>query len=97
MFDLPGSFSLRQNYPNPFNPTTTISFELPKKSRVVLDIFNLLGRRVKALHDGIMPAGTHSIIWNGLNEAGEEVTSGIYFYRLRSDDRTACKKMVLLK
>ncbi len=94
---LPAAFSLGQNYPNPFNPETTIDFTLPVRSRVVLDIVNTAGQQVRRLIEGNLPAGPHSIIWNGLSEDGSSVASGIYFYRLQADDIVRAKKMILLK
>lgn len=90
--NLPQSFGLSQNYPNPFNPATNISFALPVKSRVQLEIFNLLGQKVTSLAQGEMEAGYHEVTWN----AGE-APSGIYFYRLVTDDKSLTRKMMLLK
>ncbi len=89
---LPMSYALYQNYPNPFNPTTTITFSLAKGSNVQLDIFNLAGQKVTTLVDEYLTAGMHSCRWNG-----GDASSGIYFYRVRTDDFTASKKMILLK
>lgn len=89
---LPESFELSQNYPNPFNPTTTISFALPKSSQVSLTVFNILGQEVARLVDGTMPAGTHQVNFDASN-----VSSGIYFYRIQTDEFSEQKKMVLLK
>lgn len=90
---LPQSFGLSQNYPNPFNPATKISFALPTKSNVRLEIFNLLGQKVANLVQGEMEAGFHEITWN----AGQKTPSGVYFYRLISDDKSLTRKMMLLK
>jgi len=95
--NIPGGFSLAANYPNPFNPTTTISFSTPELSTVNVTIFNMLGQHVVTLADGIKPAGTYSIVWNGKNEAGMAVTSGIYFYRLRAGNFSETKKLVLMR
>ena len=89
---LPQSFELSQNYPNPFNPSTNISFALPTKSNVRLEIFNLLGQKVANLVQGEMEAGYHEIAWN----AGK-TPSGVYFYRLISGDKSLTRKMMLLK
>ncbi|MBI5474566.1 MAG: T9SS type A sorting domain-containing protein [Ignavibacteriae bacterium] len=76
------SFSLSQNYPNPFNPTTTISFEIPEQSRVLLSIYNAIGQQVAVLFLGEQNAGTFTATWNGRNDAGSPVASGTYVYRL---------------
>ncbi|MCP4567995.1 MAG: T9SS type A sorting domain-containing protein [FCB group bacterium] len=96
---IPETYSLSQNYPNPFNPVTAIEFYIPesKPIRVTLDIFNILGRRVRLLHDGSAKPGTNRLIWDGRNEAGTEVASGLYFYRLRSESTTITRKMILLR
>jgi len=90
-------FSLGSNYPNPFNPETDISFSLPERTRVSLFIYNILGEKVKTLVSGDMAAGTHTIHWNGRDEAGNSVASGIYFYRLKTESFDQTKKMVLMK
>jgi|GEM_PF-2856636 len=94
---LPGGFSLAANYPNPFNPSTTISFSTPELSNVNITIFNMLGQHVVTLTDGVKPAGTYSIVWNGRNEAGMAVTSGIYFYRLETGNFSETRKMVFMR
>ncbi|HXF48338.1 MAG TPA: FlgD immunoglobulin-like domain containing protein [Verrucomicrobiae bacterium] len=93
----PLAFSLGQNYPNPFNPTTTISFSLPKAEKVKLKIYNLLGQEVLTLVDGEKPAGTHQIVWNGRDENGTAVASGIYFYKLETASFKEVKRMIFLK
>ncbi|MGH8014592.1 MAG: FG-GAP-like repeat-containing protein, partial [Candidatus Zixiibacteriota bacterium] len=90
--ELPRSFELEQNFPNPFNPTTTISFSIPKKSRVRLEVFNILGQRVRTLVDKELPAGRHTVSLDG-----EYLSSGIYFYRLVADETVLSRKMTLLK
>ncbi len=95
--DLPLALELQQNYPNPFNATTSIQFSLETTDHVNLSVYDVGGRRIKTLHDGVLSAGTHSIIWDGANEAGEVVSSGIYFYRLKSSEGSFAKRMVLLK
>ncbi len=93
----PSQFQLLQNYPNPFNPTTTIRYFLPERENVTLEIFNLLGERVKVLADGLQPAGEHSIEWNGTDEKGKILPSGIYFYRLKGKGFSQTKTMIFLK
>jgi hypothetical protein len=84
-------------YPNPFNSTTIIMFETPQPSDVELTVFNILGQKVKTLVNEKMPAGSHTINWNGTNQAGQVVSSGLYFYQLKSDDQATVKKLLLLK
>jgi cytochrome c peroxidase len=95
--DLPASFTLEQSYPNPFNLETTISFSLSKRSYVDLSIYNILGEKVKTLVNGNLDAGNHTITWDGKNESGSVVASGIYFYKLNAGDNVTIKKMSLLK
>jgi hypothetical protein len=94
---LPEAFSLNQNYPNPFNPNTVIRFSLPQDCWVKLEVYNLLGQKVKTLVDQMLKTGTREVVWDGKNQAGAEVSSGIYFYRIKAKDFTDIKKMVLVK
>jgi hypothetical protein len=94
---LPKDFTLHQNYPNPFNPTTDISFTLNKESEVTLTIFNMLGQQVKELTSGLKPAGNYTLQWNGSDNMGARVSSGIYLYTLNDGSRSHTKKMVLMK
>ncbi len=94
---LPRDFNLAQNYPNPFNPSTTIGFDLPSRSKVVLDIYDVLGRRIKTLVDGEFAAGSYDIEWDGKTSAGAPVASGVYFYRIEAGDYASSRKMLLLK
>ena len=80
------NFVLKQNYPNPFNPSTTIEFTLPVAQRVILEIYDISGQLVKTLIDALKPAGIYKVDWDGTNEAGEQVASGVYFYRLRTEN-----------
>lgn len=89
--------SLEQNHPNPFNPSTTIRFSLPSRQLATLAVYDSQGRLVRTLVDGIAPAGMSSIAWNGRDEKGMTVTSGVYFYRLASGKFSETKKMTLLK
>ncbi len=95
--NLPDCFALGGNYPNPFNPTTSIKFAAPHSGVVKIDIYDLMGRRVKKLLNENIAAGHHEIFWDGRNDNGDEVASGIYFYRMRADDFSAVKKMTVLK
>jgi hypothetical protein len=94
---LPDQFKLSQNYPNPFNPSTTIKFNLSRASDVKLEIFNIMGQKVAALVDDRKVAGEHSIRWDGKDDTGYKVASGIYFYRINAGDYVETKKMLLLK
>jgi len=94
---IPKEFTLSQNYPNPFNPTTTISYALPTNAFVKLMVYNILGQKVKTLVDEEQTAGYRQVLWNGQNDRGEAVGSGIYFYRIQAADFTKTAKMSLLK
>lgn len=94
---LPKEFRLNQNFPNPFNPTTEICFSLPSATDVTLDIYNISGRKVATLVDGYLQAGEHSVTWNGRFSDGMQVASGVYFYRIETDQFSDSKKMLLLK
>jgi len=94
---IPEHFALYQNYPNPFNPTTTIEFSLPSSSDVDISIYNILGRKVNNLLNKNLSAGIHSIQWDGLNDNGKHVSTGIYFYKITAGSLSDTKKMVLLK
>lgn len=93
----PIRFALAQNYPNPFNAHTTIRFSLTQAGEATLSIFDLLGRRIRVLDSGFMNPGEHSVVWNGRSDAGSEVASGIYFYRLESPDGSRTRRMLYLK
>ncbi len=95
---VPAGFSLSQNYPNPFNPYTTINFTLPARARVTLTIHNILGYPVRRLVDGYRQAGVHVINWDGLDDSGNSLSSGIYFSRVKTDGgQTAIRKMIYTK
>jgi hypothetical protein len=88
---------LYQNYPNPFNPSTSIEFSLPARERVSLKVFDVSGRLVRTLVDGPLPDGNHRYTWDGNNERGSSVASGVYFYILRSESIRQSRKAVLLR
>ncbi len=94
---IPEKFELQQNYPNPFNPTTRITFALPVQSAVRLIIYDLLGRQVRGLLAEELPAGYHAVSWDGTNDKGRAVSSGIYFYQLEAGDFEQSRKMIMLK
>jgi hypothetical protein len=93
----PRSFALAQNVPNPFNPATTIAYDLPEPAEVTLVIFDVAGRRVRTLVRGLQPAGRHTALWAGTDDAGRRVASGVYFYRLVAGAHSATRKMVMLR
>ncbi len=94
---LPTVFAVHQNYPNPFNPETVIKYELPKSSEVKLVIYNLLGQEVRTLLREKVEAGRHQVVWNGMNNSGHRVASGIYIYRFEAGNYSRIMKMILLK
>jgi hypothetical protein len=94
---LPREFTLAQNYPNPFNPVTTIAFSLPRRTDTRLVIYNVLGQEALTLVDQILPAGDHEIIWNGRLNNGQSAPTGVYFYRLVTEQQSLVRKMLLLK
>jgi len=93
----PQRVTLYQNVPNPFNPTTTIRYYVPEATSVTLRIYDATGKVVRNLVDDRIPEGGHEVRWHGLNNRGQRVSSGIYFYRLIAQDVVQTKKMVLLK
>jgi len=84
-------------YPNPFNPTTNIAFSLAKQEQVAVEIFNLRGQRVAILHDAILKSGSHQLIWQGKDDRGSRVGSGLYFVRIKTPSKTQTMKMMMLK
>jgi len=95
---LPQAFELNQNFPNPFNATTQIQFALPKSSHVKLEIFNVLGQKIKTLVDEELQAGYKQVTWDGKDQRGNLVSTGIYFYRIRAENQfTDMRKMLLIK
>jgi hypothetical protein len=97
---LPNAFELYQNYPNPFNPTTTIRFTVEGQRRPIrttLKIHNILGQKMRTLVDELKRAGSYEVIWDGKDDRGKEVASGIYFYQLKAGDFIETKKMLLLR
>jgi hypothetical protein len=94
---LPAEYALKQNYPNPFNPETNIEYQLPQAGLVTIEIFNILGQNVRTLLSENRDAGVHTAHWNGVNNDGQMVPSGIYFYRITSGNYSETKKMVMIK
>ena len=94
---MPVDYALEQNIPNPFNPSTTIKYQVPTAGEVNLVIYNLLGQEVRNLVQGSMDAGFHSVVWDGMDELGKQVASGIYIYRLSANNFNQVRRMMLLK
>jgi hypothetical protein len=94
---LPKSFELYPNYPNPFNPTTTIRCDLPKSANVVLNVYSIPGQEVRTLVNKRQSAGEKSVVWDGRDDFGKKVSSGVYIYRIRAGDYVKSRKMVLLR
>ncbi len=90
-------YNLSQNFPNPFNPQTDIEFDLPESTSVSLKVFDTVGKRVITLLDGEAGSGHHSLTWDGRDEEGKEVASGVYYYRLQAGGYSATRAMLLLK
>jgi hypothetical protein len=94
---LPTTFDLAQNYPNPFNPTTTIKYQLPKKADVKIVIYNMLGQLVRTVVNKAVDAGYQEVVWDGLNDNGNRVATGIYIYRMEADKFVKSHKMIMMK
>ncbi len=94
---LPSTFELSQNYPNPFNPATHILYNLPTAESVSLTIYNSLGQEVRKLVEARQQPGAHTVVWDGRDQSGQPLASGMYYYRLRAGSFTASKKMLLAK
>ena len=95
--EVPQQQIMMYNHPNPFNPTTTISFSIPEESEVKLNVYNIKGQKVKTLINEQYSKGSHSIIWNGTDDNGKSVSSGIYFYKFKTGNFEKTKKMILMK
>lgn len=97
-FAVPDKFELKQNYPNPFNPVTTIEYSIAARTRVLIEIYNALGQKVRTLIDKNRAAGHHKVRWSGINDYGEKVPSGVYFYRMQTKAGfNNTKKLLLIK
>ena len=95
--NIPTTFYLNQNYPNPFNPSTTIEYGLPQSGHVELTVFNALGQKVLTLVNEDQPAGIQRVVWNGTNDRGIRVASGMYLYRIKANGTTNIKRLLLIK
>lgn len=93
----PQDFILAQNYPNPFNPSTTIEYSLPNATTATLSVYNMVGQKVATLSDGLQLAGTFKVTWNGLDDFGHQVNSGLYIYKLETENFSCSKKMLFVK
>jgi hypothetical protein len=93
---LPGKLRILGNFPNPFNPNTAVRFEVLENARVNLEIFSITGQKIKSLADGEYEPGLYTIPWNGKDNNGDEIGSGVYFYRLSVDGRSISTKMLKL-
>ncbi|HMQ70442.1 MAG TPA: T9SS type A sorting domain-containing protein, partial [Ignavibacteria bacterium] len=92
----PKEIQLYQNYPNPFNPVTTINFSIPKQGNVKLEVYDVTGKKVKTLINGLRAAGNYTINFSA-TEGGSNLSSGVYFYRIESGDFIEVKRMILIK
>ncbi|MCF7803628.1 MAG: T9SS type A sorting domain-containing protein [Candidatus Marinimicrobia bacterium] len=90
---MPTDYNLYQNYPNPFNPDTRVEYALPEANVVTITVYNSLGQKVKTVVDAHKPAGTHTVLWDGTNQAGNPVSSGMYIFRIRAGDFTKSIKV----
>jgi hypothetical protein len=96
--EIPGYFTLEQNFPNPFNPSTTIRYQAHKDGTIKLTVFNILGQRVKVLLEKDVPAGfSDEVIWDGTDEFGDSVASGVYFYRIEQQQFAKARRMLLMR
>ena len=94
---LPTTFALYQNHPNPFNPITTIRYDLPEDGPVSIIIYDLMGREIKTLVKQVSAPGRYSVNWNGRNQWGKQIASGMYFYRMETPKFQSVKKLIFLK
>jgi hypothetical protein len=94
---MPAEYELFNNYPNPFNPETIIEYKVPKTGQVKMAIYNVLGQNVRTLVDAHQPAGTYTVMWDGTDNSGHKLASGLYFYQLIGENALITKKMILIK
>ena len=98
VLNVPETFTLHQNYPNPFNPSTTIGFDVPNINTLVkLEIYNILGQKVKTLVNDVYSAGRYNVKWDGTNDAGVQVSTGVYIYRVQAGNVVQSKKLTFIK
>ena len=94
---MPQTFALQPNFPNPFNPSTTIRYQLPSAAPVRLELYDVLGQKVRTLVEDQGVAGVHRVVWDGRDSAGRAVAGGVYFYRLQAGEFSQVRKLLLLK
>jgi flagellar hook assembly protein FlgD len=94
---IPEGFKVHSPYPNPFNPSTAIRYELPNNSHVEVVVYDILGRKVKIIEDSYTSAGVHEVVWNGIDNNGEEVSSGVYLFKVKAGEFIKQGKMVLVR
>jgi hypothetical protein len=94
---MPAEFSLYQNYPNPFNPATSIRFDLPSAGKVRIEVFNMIGQKIRTLTDHNFNAGTHQIFWDGKEDEGDDASSGVYLIHVQAGNQFRVKKLIKLK
>ncbi|MCH7529057.1 MAG: T9SS type A sorting domain-containing protein, partial [Candidatus Marinimicrobia bacterium] len=94
---VPADFSLLPNYPNPFNPSTTITFTVPRRERVRLAVYDIMGRPVRTILTATIEPGRHQVIWDGRDGRGRNVATGVYIYRLETPSKSLARKMMLVK
>ena len=94
---MPSQYVLKQNYPNPFNPNTKIEFNIPMMEQVNISIYNLEGRLVKTLVDQVMNSGNHIVNWDGRNDIGSKVSTGMYIYQLKTNSVNMTRRMTFIK
>ncbi|HEX9971185.1 MAG TPA: T9SS type A sorting domain-containing protein, partial [bacterium] len=95
--EIPNEFELGQNYPNPFNPETSIKYSAPKDGSIQIEVYNILGKKVRTLFDGQQAAGTYEVRWNARDDYGSTLSSGVYLITLRSGNFVTAKRITLLK
>ena len=93
----PSSFNLKQNYPNPFNPSTNIEFEMMVQSDIKIEIFDVTGGYITTLYKGFADPGVHKLTWNGINDKGQIISSGVYFYKMTADNFVQTRKLLFAK
>jgi hypothetical protein len=93
----PGDYYLYQNAPNPFNPSTQIRFLLPEEARIEVIVYNTMGQRIRSLYQGVRPKGGYYVTWNGLDDQGKPMASGIYMVQLITENHVYNRKMVLVR
>ena len=94
---IPDVFALHNNYPNPFNPVTNITYDIPEVADVKLEIYNVMGQKIRTLATGSHEPGRYRVLWNATNDLGQGLSSGMYIYRIQAGDFVSVRKLVLMK